>query len=197
MRRLAPSFALALALLLAAPVHLSRAAGPCIVADPEELQPAVLAANLIVVAEVREASPFPELAPETFLKGTVTGQVIRFNSPALPPPCQPAAIPRGARVLAFLSTEGGGASWPASSALYVIRDGTAVRSDGEAPPVSAVELLERIRALTGQQAAPPSSGESAAGIDWTGTILPVGALLLAVFGIGLVLMRTWHRIDPS
>ncbi|WBL35979.1 hypothetical protein O0235_14615 [Tepidiforma flava] len=197
MRRLAPSIALAFALLLAVPAHPAGAAGPCIEADPAALEPAVLAANLIVVAEVREASPLPELAPEAFLKGTVTRQAIRFADVAAPPSCAPAALPRGARVLAFLSTEGGGARWPAASALFVLRDGTALRADGEVPPVAEADLLQRVRALTGQQAAPPSGAESGAGIDWSGTILPVGALLLAVFGIGLVLMRTWHRIDPS
>jgi len=40
-------------------------------------------------------------------------------------------------------------------------------------------------------------GEEGAAIDWIGTVLPVSAALLVVFAIGLLLMRTWHRIDPS
>jgi hypothetical protein len=58
-------------------------------------------------------------------------------------------------------------------------------------------VVAAIRAITGQYAVPAGSKDEGAGIDWKSTVLPVGAALLAVFAIGLVLMRQWHKIDPS
>lgn len=153
---------------------------------------------MILVARVEALPSGIELLPETFLKGTVSRQAVQpGESPGLPAGCPPADLPEGARVLAFLRTMTGTPEWPAASAVFLLSDGAATRLDGAPRTIPESELVRRIRNLTGQQAAPPAANEPGAGIDWSGTVLPVGALLLAVFGIGLVLMRTWHRIDPS
>jgi hypothetical protein len=184
--------------MLAVPASKAGAAASCIAADPGQLEQAVLEANVILVARVEVGPGGVELIPETFLKGTVSRQTVRPGDAAsLPPGCAPANLPDGERVLVFLSTASGTPGWPAASALFRLEGGQAARADGGVEPLGEAELVRRIRTLTGQQAAPPAADEPAAGIDWSGTVLPVGALLLGVFGIGLVLMRTWHRIDPS
>jgi hypothetical protein len=66
-----------------------------------------------------------------------------------------------------------------------------------AEPRSEVEVVSSIRAITGQYAVPAATEAEGAGIDWGNTVLPLGLVLLVIFGIGLVLMRVWHRIDPS
>ncbi|GIW12657.1 MAG: hypothetical protein KatS3mg062_0096 [Tepidiforma sp.] len=183
--------------LLAVPAKRAGAAGRCIDANPAALDAAVLEANVIVVGTVREAPDGPELQPEAFLKGTVSREVIRFSPAALPEGCSPAKLEDADRVLVFLTTQGSLPAQPAATAAFVLRDGLAVRADGGGQALPEVQLVERIRALTGQEAVPPEAGEQGAGIELRETILPVGVLLLAVFGIGLVLMRVWHRIDPS
>jgi hypothetical protein len=54
-----------------------------------------------------------------------------------------------------------------------------------------------VRGITEQYAVPAASAGDGAGIDWWKTVLPVGVATLALFGVGLYLMRIWHRIDPS
>jgi hypothetical protein len=68
---------------------------------------------------------------------------------------------------------------------------------GDTSEIPEAELVARVRSLTNQYAVPASSRGEGAGIDWTRTILPVGAALVAIFVIALFLMRIWHRIDPS
>jgi hypothetical protein len=189
---------LALALLGAAPAAPAVAAEPCFDVDPAAIEPVALAASVIVVGEVRDAHPRPEIDPEAFLKGTVSPEAIRFTyGPGERTACLPAALPIGARVLAFVAVGGGVVHWPAGSAVFVLEDGVALRVDGNLPPLTETELIERVRAVTGQFAVPPAAHEEGAGIDWTGTVLPVTVVLLVIFGIGLALMRIWHRIDPS
>ncbi|PFG74736.1 hypothetical protein A9A59_1977 [Tepidiforma thermophila] len=185
-------------LIAAAPAVPAGAAGPCLEVDPAAPDTAVLAANVIVLGKVVRVADGPQIVPEAFLKGTVTRQAVHL--PAEPrdlADCAPAELPAEARVLAFLAVADGTPAWPGSGAVFILQDGQAARVDGKTQTMSERELVERIRALTGQLAAPPAEDESAAGIDWTGTIVPVGGLLLGVFAIGLVLMRVWHRIDPS
>lgn len=197
MRRLAPRLFLLLLIVTAAPAVPAGAAAPCIAVDPAAPDAAVLAANVVVVGTVVRVAGGPDIVPEAFLKGTVTRQAVHL--PAQPPDpaaCAPAELPEGARVLAFLAVADGAVAWPGSGAVFILRDGQAVRADRQAA-LPERELIDRIRALTGQLAAPPADDEPGAGIDWTATIVPVGGLLLGVFAIGLVLMRVWHRIDPS
>ena len=63
--------------------------------------------------------------------------------------------------------------------------------------MAEAELVSRIRALTNQYTVPAAAESESAGIDWGRTVVPVGFAVLALFGVGLVLMRIWHRIDPS
>jgi hypothetical protein len=44
---------------------------------------------------------------------------------------------------------------------------------------------------------PAANQSEGASLDWVRVVLPTTIVVLIVFGIGLVLMRTWHRIDPS
>ncbi|MDZ7727312.1 MAG: hypothetical protein U5Q44_03460 [Dehalococcoidia bacterium] len=59
------------------------------------------------------------------------------------------------------------------------------------------ELVDDIRAVTGQSSEPATEDAEGADIDWIGTVVPVTAGVVIVLGIGLVLMKEWHRIDPS
>ena len=78
---------------------------------------------------------------------------------------------------------------------YLLRDPQT--ETGGKVPASELDVVQKIRALTGQYAVPAASEDDGAGIDWSHTIVPMGVVLLIVFGIGLVLMRVWHRIDPT
>jgi hypothetical protein len=185
-------------MLAAAPAPPASAAGPCIDVEPAAPEAAILAANVIVLGRVARGTAGPQIVPEAFLKGTVSRQpVILPPEPATQAPCAPAQLPPDGRVLAFLSVTDGAVAWPGSGAVFILRDGQAARADGLSAPLAERQLVDRVRAVTGQLAAPPAEDEPGAGINWTGTIVPVGGLLLAVFAIGLVLMRLWHRIDPS
>jgi hypothetical protein len=88
-------------------------------------------------------------------------------------------------------------AWPdASRAFLLDRE---VASNAATPPwvVPEHELAGRIQDLTGQASVPVQSTDEGRHIDWWGTVVPVGSALIVVFAIGLLLMRTWHRIDPS
>jgi hypothetical protein len=78
---------------------------------------------------------------------------------------------------------------------YVLRDGRAQR--GDQPAVPEVQLVSEVREVTGQYIVIATSQDEGAGIDWGNTVVPLGVALAVIFGIGLVLMRVWHRIDPS
>ncbi len=51
--------------------------------------------------------------------------------------------------------------------------------------------------MTAQYGVTAVDKDEGAGINWSDTVLPLCVVLVVVFGIGLVMMRVWHRIDPS
>ncbi len=102
------------------------------------------------------------------------------------------------RALLFLSVIDGRPEWPGASQVFDLRDGLAIQQEDHGFGEDAeFARVNSVRAITGQYVVPASNAAEGAGIDWGSTVLPIGAVLAVVFGIGLVLMRTWHRIDPS
>ena len=61
----------------------------------------------------------------------------------------------------------------------------------------ADKAFAEIRTVTGQYAVPAADDEEGATLDWMKVVLPVGLATLGVFAVSLVLMRMWHKIDPS
>jgi hypothetical protein len=167
----------------------------------------VRAAGLIVIGSVSDAGSdgtvtdrgWIEIRPEAFLKGNPSAAHIRFAT-SLPGPCSEPTIStaRGARVLVLAAPVDGQLAWPEPQFIYVLADGQARnKSKGDTTTVAEAELVERIRAVTGQVSfAAESSGEGA-GIDWRSTVLPIGGACIVLMVVGLLLMRVWHRIDPS
>lgn len=172
----------------------------CISVSPDGLTQAVEASGLILVAKVHRQSPSApaELEPEVILKGSVPGTNVTLPAPEGGAPCAFARLDEGTRALLFLSVIDGRPEWPGASQVFDLRDGLAVQQEdlgfGESPEFARINS---IRTITGQYVVPAGEPGEGAGIDWGSTVLPIGAVLAVVFGIGLVLMRTWHRIDPS
>lgn len=128
------------------------------------------------------------LEPIAFLKGPASSEPIRFADGDLG--CLDAG---DLAVVYFLRLKE-----PPDTRLtkaYLLRDAETDTDSQTAP--SELEVVQEIRALTGQYAVPAATQDDGAGIDWSHTIVPMGVVLLIVFGIGLVLMRVWHRIDPT
>lgn len=135
--------------------------------------------------------------PEAFLKGPASGGDLVFAG-GLPEPCRGTPARPGERVILLVAGRDGALSWPSPERVYRLVDGaaqTTLRGDTSTVPES--EFLATLRSLTNQYAVPAGSGGDGAGIDWVGTVLPVAGALVAVFVVGLFLMRIWHRIDPS
>lgn len=164
------------------------------------LTQAVEASGLILVAKVHRESPDAPavLEPEAILKGSVPSTNVEVPVPEGDAPCDLAVLADGTRAILFLSVIEGRPEWPGASQVFDLRDGFAVQQEdlgfGSGPEVARVNS---VRSITGQYVVPAADASEGAGIDWTSTILPLGAALLIIFGIGLVLMRIWHRIDPS
>ena len=164
------------------------------------LTQAVEASGLILVAKVHRESPDAPavLEPEAILKGSVPSTNVEVPVPEGDAPCDLAVLADGTRALLFLSLIEGRPEWPGASQVFDFRDGLAVQQEdlgfGIGP---AVARVNSVRSITGQYVVPAADASEGAGIDWASTILPLGAALLIIFGIGLVLMRIWHRIDPS
>ena len=97
----------------------------------------------------------------------------------------------------FLEVRSGLVQWPAAGRTFQLEEGRALRYDGEQLNLTEGEFVQDIRDLTGQYAVPAATDSEGEGIEWGGTVAPVAGVLLVVFAIGLVLMRIWHRIDPS
>lgn len=153
-----------------------------------------------VVSEGNVASTYDlariVLQPEAFLKGSPTRAEITFDF-GLPVACGPGVIRVGDRYLVIAARTSGPLSWPAPHGLYLLSGGLAVAvvSSGTVT-VPESELIDRIRAQT-NQFSQPAAADDGAGIDWVSTVLPVGGALVGLLAVGLVLMRVWHRIDPS
>jgi len=132
------------------------------------------------------------------LKGPASGSPIllrrsqdEFSS------CPIAGFADGSRVLAILRSGDRDIDWPFAWDVYLLKDGVATNGGAIVEVIPEAELIRSIRDITGQYAVPAKTSEEGASIDWVGTVVPMTAALLVVFAISLVLMRTWHRIDPS
>lgn len=174
--------------------------------DDEELRLAVESASLIVVGRVdaiaRQTAPVERdtlsIQPEAFLKGPATGAQLRFERQGTASPCQYAELSEGDRLLVFAKERSEPFGWPAPNAAFRLHEGRAFSlNPADHRARTEVELVAAIRRITEQYAVPAASEDEGASIDWVSTVLPVGAGLLVIFLIGLVLMRLWHRIDPS
>jgi hypothetical protein len=203
LRRRTPSLSAA-TLLLTAALSLGAAvfARPAVAFScagiPLPLATRVQEADLVVLGTVTAASATDAtIIPVAFLKGPAQAGEIVVHRPPLEPECPLADIQPGTRVLAMISSSSGTLQWPEGGALYLLRDGQA--TSGQPAPETTTEtaLVQQIRGLTNQYAVPAASNSEGASLDWLKTVVPVSLALLVVFGIGLYLMRIWHRIDPS
>lgn len=169
------------------------AAHACTLLQPESPVQFVAESQLIVVGRVTDVgSDSFELHPEAFLKGPSSGEAIRFSG--RDEQCPTAEVDSGDRILVYVG-RADQLSWPLVNQVYEFRDGRAYR-EGEMERLE-IEVISDIRKITEQYAVPAVDSDEGAGINWGDTLLPLGALLVVVFIIGLVLMRIWHRIDPS
>lgn len=161
---------------------------------PESAADFVLESELIVIGTVQEVTASEvRFAPEAFLKGPSSGELIVFRAPdeLL---CPPHEFAEGERALVYVY-DASELPWPLLNEVFVLEGGRATMGE-----LSETELtvVQEIRGITGQYAVPAvANGGEGAGIDWNSTVLPIGVVLLIVFGIGLMMMRVWHRIDPS
>ncbi len=163
---------------------------------PRSLEEHVRDAALIVVGQVSGNEEHEVvIEPEAYLKGAAAGRLIRLANTLYGSTCEWARFPASGRVLVILDGSTRGMNWPEPAAVFELRDGKALSPGID--PADEVELVARVRSLTNQYAVPAASESEGAGIDWKGTILPVGGALIAILAVSLFLMRIWHRIDPS
>ncbi|MGK2966381.1 MAG: hypothetical protein ACSLFM_12370 [Tepidiformaceae bacterium] len=155
--------------------------------------------DLVVVAQVEEAdADSATIHPEVYFKGAATGESVSLERPtAEAPGCTLATIVAGDRVLLLLRAEDGVYLWPAVEEVYTLRAGSAFRGEPLSDSTSEDQLIDDIRSVTGQEAVAAEGGADGASIEWLGTVVPVTVALVLVLGIGLVMMREWHRIDPT
>ena len=197
---LALAIALAAALTPGAAVFAQTPPPPttCLQVRVETLSQAILEVEVVVigVVHIENDGAAPSIEPQAYLKGAASNSPINLVPPAdsTSSSCALARLELGARILAFLHTTNGQAEWPGAGQVFVLREG---RASGSAGDLTESELVERVRAVTHQYAVPAATKTEGAGIDWRNTVLPLSAALVIVFAIGLVLMRVWHRIDPS
>ncbi|GAB4331166.1 MAG: hypothetical protein Kow0010_16330 [Dehalococcoidia bacterium] len=192
----ATSVAVALWFVQAAAGQETPPAG-CYRFDLDDLQASVAGADVIVIGTVEGVDgQTATLRPHAFLKGPVSAAAIVLGRREASD-CPQAVLVPGERALVVLSGPAGARAWPGPSQLFTLADGWASNQD-EPPAVAAeAELVERIRSVTGQYAVPAADEGEGASIGWVSTVLPVGLALVLLFGVGLVLMRIWHRIDPT
>lgn len=161
---------------------------------PESAADFVLESELIVIGMVQGVSASEvRFAPEAFLKGPSSGEPIVFHAEA-EPLCPTHAFAAGERALVYVY-DASELPWPLLNQVFVLQGGRATMGELS---MTELQAVEEIRGITGQYAVPAvADGGEGAGIDWDSTVLPIGVVLLIVFGIGLLMMRVWHRIDPS
>ena len=158
--------------------------------SPAQLVPE---ADLIVIGEVVSLDDSGAvLRPEAFLKGPLAGEDIRLERDQSGCPFAPLELNQRALVFVY---EADAPVFPYTNGAYVLKDGHATMEGSR--ELTEVEVLAAIRDITGQYAVPAASQDEGAGIDWESTVLPLGVALAIIFVIGLLLMRVWHRIDPS
>ena len=171
-----------------------RTAHACSLIQVESPGQLVPTSQIILIGEVVSADAAAlVLRPEAFLKGPASAEDIRLAADTSSG-CPMANLAAGQRALIYIG-DAARPSYPLINQAYLLQDGHAVMEGGET--LTEVEAVAEIRAITGQYVVPAATEAEGAGIDWASTILPLGAALLIIFGIGLVLMRIWHRIDPS
>lgn len=193
---LLPVLALVAAVLVPGAAVFAQAEGdPCAI-DRSTRESVVDAVDLVAVAAVEVMGESVTLRPEAYLKGAATGHQVRLARPESAT-CPLAGFVDGSRVLVLAKAGDSGYEWPAAAEVYVLAGGQA--ANGASPPERSTEeaIVGALRAITGQYAVPADNPDDGASIEWTGTVLPVGLGLLVVLGIALVMMREWHRIDPS
>lgn len=150
--------------------------------------------GVAVIAEVASVSDTEVvLHPQAFMKGPANAEDIVFRREAnLINTCE-AGFAGGQRVLLFIPATGN--SWPLADSVFELEDGIASWQGARVGTES--QVISEIRSFTGQYAVPAANEEEGATLDWKKVVLPVGLATLAVFAVSLVLMRVWHRIDPS
>jgi hypothetical protein len=154
-------------------------------------------ASVIVIARVSEVRERRSVTfePEAYLKGPAASR-LEFDSYESTT-CPLADFESGERVLIF-TFDDDEERWPQDYHTIRLRQGFAEHDWNGFERISEAEFVNDLRVLTGQYAVPAAAtGDDGAGIDWGTTVIPVTIALLAIFGVGLVLMRIWHRIDPS
>jgi hypothetical protein len=165
---------------------------------PIPLATRVQEADLVVLGTVTASGASDAtIVPTAFLKGPAQPGEVVVHRPTQDPECPLADIQAGTRVLAMISSSSGTLQWPEGGQLYLLRDGNATNGPPAPETTTETVLLQQIRSLTNQYAVPAASNSEGASLDWLKTVIPVTLALLVVFGIGLYLMRIWHRIDPS
>lgn len=168
------------------------------------LQAAVHDASVIVIGTWARTEPGATtdsgraiIQPEAFLKGATSARDIPLAT-SLPGPCRAPIGAPGDRLLLIVTGDPANAPFPEPERAWVLANGRATSFvTGASAAGTEADLVARIRALTGQYTVPAADQAQGAGMDWGKTVLPVGFAVLALFGVGLVLMRIWHRIDPS
>jgi hypothetical protein len=163
------------------------------------LPASAVAADAIVIARVSADATDTNalLQPEAYLKGSASSQPIPLSLPGQYAGCAAAQFPPGDRVLVFLGNRDAKFVWPTVERVYYLNDGSAVSPLEPNNPMPEEALVSSIRSVTNQYIVPASSNNEGASLDWIRVVLPTTIVVLIVFGIGLLLMRTWHRIDPS
>lgn len=135
--------------------------------------------------------------PEAFLKGTATAGTQAFALAPADADCPVADVSDGDRVLIF-ALGSSPFAWPHPDAVFIEHpEGWRSANPSVSASYGERQLLDRVRAVTEQFAVPAMDDGEGAGIDWMKTVLPIGGVLLGLMAVGLVLMRIWHRIDPS
>lgn len=158
----------------------------------------VAAADVIILGTVRSSTRADaDIAPEVFLKGPAQSGAVRVVAPLRQSECPLARLEQGNRVLLLLQGGNGAFEWPTGPAAYAINDGQAALAGSIPDARSEAELVHDIRSITNLYAVPAATPSEGAGIDWVKTVVPVTVALAIVLGIGLYLMRIWHRIDPT
>lgn len=158
-------------------------------------------AGVILIATV-ESEPDDEmviLRPEAYLKGSAEGRSFALRRSSVSEmaqrECPLAGLSQGDRVLLVLHEEQGQLAWPAAAFAFYLRDGTALSPTHSLQALPENELVDQIRSITGQYVV-PAADEATFSIQGRNLVIVTGALVV-VFALGLLLMRVWHRIDPT
>lgn len=167
-------------------------------AEPPPLAIRIHESSVIAIGAIESggAGGF-QLRPEAFLKGPARPDPLPVIRPAQEPECPLANLSAGDRAMLFLGPSGSGFGWPDAAYAYVLKDGHARLTGDVVDDHLESQLVADVRSVTNLYTVPATDTSETAGIDWMKTVLPVAGALVLVFGIGLLFMRTWHRIDPT